>query len=830
MGIKCPKCNTDNPDTLKFCGECGTQIVPLEEAPVTETLETPKEELTTGSTFAGRYQIIEELGKGGMGKVYKAHDTEIKEKVALKLLKPEIAADEKTIERFRNEIRLARKIVHKNVGRMYDLSKADGTYFITMEYVEGQDLRGLIRQSRQLTVGTTINIAKQVSEGLAEAHKLGVVHRDLKPSNIMIDKEGNVRIMDFGIARSLTAKGITGAGVMIGTPEYMSPEQAEVKEVDQRSDIYSLGVILYEMVTGRVPFEGETPLGIAMKHKSETPKDPRELNAQLPEDLNRVIMRCLEKDKEKRYQSAGEVRSELENIEKGIPTTERIVSERKPLTSQEITVTFSAKRLLIPGLAIIAVAIIGIFLWHPWSRIEAPPKYAEKPSVAVLPFVDFSPQKDQDYLCNGIVDSIISALSNIKDLRVPARGSSSVYKKGEKDFKKIGEMLNVDFVLDGTLQKSGNILRITPRLIGVADGSIIWSEKFDEEIRDVFDIQDDITRAIVDKLKVNILASEKEKVYKRNTESTEAYNQYLLGQFHLAKRTVEDYYKAYDYFNKAIELDSKYALVYVGLADTYILHELQGAPRSEAQPKAEEAIAKALEIDENIAEAHTTLGWIKFYYHWDWEGAEREFKRAIELNPNYATAHQWYAEYLNNMGRFDEALLEIEKAHELAPISLIINVVVGFIHYYARQYDKAILQYKKTIEMDPSFWMTYDFLSQVYRQKGMYDKALETLQKWKEIGNLEEEALVDRKVYIYALMGRKKEALQFFEDRKSNLNNREKAHWYFVLGDIDQGIAYLEKEYEAREGHMRFIKVRHQYDNIRNDPRYKEIVRKMKLD
>jgi serine/threonine-protein kinase len=275
--MKCPKCQADNPDTQKFCGECATPLQPSKDIPVTETIEAPKEELTTGSSFANKYQIIEEIGKGGMGKVYKALDTEVNEKVAIKLIKPEISADRKTIERFRNELKFARKIRHKNVCQMYDLNKEEGTYYITMEYVSGEDLKGFIRRSGQLAVGTTTRIAKQVCEGLAEAHKLGVVHRDLKPNNIMIDKEGNARIMDFGIARSLKAKGITETGVMIGTPEYMSPEQVEGKETDQRSDIYSLGVIIYEMVTGRVPFEGETPLSIAMKHKTETPPNPKEL-------------------------------------------------------------------------------------------------------------------------------------------------------------------------------------------------------------------------------------------------------------------------------------------------------------------------------------------------------------------------------------------------------------------------------------------------------------------------------------------------------------------------------------------------------------------------
>ena len=339
MAIKCPKCHFDNPETQKFCGDCGMPLPSSRDRrpEVTETLQTPIRELSTGSTFTGRYQIIEELGKGGMGKVYRVLDKKLKEEVALKLIKPEIASDKETIERFSNELKLARKIAHRNVGKMYELMEDAGTHFITMEYVSGQDLRGLIRQTGQLTAGKALAVARQVCEGLAEAHRLGIVHRDLKPGNIIIDREGNAKIMDFGIARSVSVKSITGAGVMIGTPEYMSPEQVEGKEVDCRSDIYSLGVILYEMLTGRVPFEGDTSLIVALKQKTEPPPDPSKITPHIPEDLSLIVLHCLEKSKEKRYQSAEELLGELARIERAIPFAEKVLPKKKTILPKERT-------------------------------------------------------------------------------------------------------------------------------------------------------------------------------------------------------------------------------------------------------------------------------------------------------------------------------------------------------------------------------------------------------------------------------------------------------------------------------------------------------------
>jgi len=393
--MKCPKCRVDNPDSSRFCAECGTPLLQTKDIPIyaTETLEIPKGELAPGSTFAGRYQVIEELGKGGMGQVYKVFDKEINAKVALKLLKPEIVADKNTIERFRNELKVARDISHKNICRMYDLGKDAGLYYITMEYVPGEDLKSMIRMSRQLGIGTAIIIAEQICDGLAEAHRQGTIHRDLKPSNIMIDRDGNVRIMDFGIARSLGVKGLTGAGTIIGTPEYMSPEQVEDKEVDRRSDIYSLGIILYEMLTGSVPFEGDTPFAVGMKHKGEIPRDPREINSQIPESLSRLVLKCLEKSKEKRFQTAEDLRSDLEKIEKAIPVTERIIAKRKPVTSKEITVKFNLRKLFMPAAALLALLLVaGYFLFRPGPeifevKIDRTQKITHDPGLEIDPAI-----------------------------------------------------------------------------------------------------------------------------------------------------------------------------------------------------------------------------------------------------------------------------------------------------------------------------------------------------------------------------------------------------------------------------------------------------------
>ena len=800
MATTCPKCHSENPETKQFCADCGTQLIPRSKdvyPEVTETLQTAIRELTTGSTFAGRYQIIEELGKGGMGKVYKVLDKDIEEKIALKLLKPEIAADEELLQRFRNELKIARRIIHHNVCRMYDLGKAEGTHFITMEYVPGENLKSFIRRSGQLTIGKTVSIARQICEGLREAHRLAIVHRDLKPQNIMIDVDGNVRIMDFGIARSPRDKGITGAGIMIGTPEYMSPEQAEAKEVDHRSDIYSLGIILYEMATGKVPFEGDTALSIVMKHKTDIPKDPRGFNPQIPEELGRLILKCLEKEKERRYQRVDEILSALVPIE-FVTSTTGIAAAKVPDT----------EKILETG----------------WKK-----------SIAVLPFSNLSPEREQEYFCDGLSEEIINALSHIRELRVVARTSAFAFKGKEVDIREVGEKLNVEAVLEGSVRKAGERLRITAQLINVADGYHLWSERFDREMKDVFTIQDEVTMEIVEKLKIELLGKEKEQVVKRYTDNSEAYNLLLKGRYFWAKRTKEGLKRGLECVQQALEIDPAYALAHAHIASNFISLGWLGFTRPhEAFPKAKAAAQKALEIDSLLPQAHSALAWISLFYDWDWTAAEKGFKKALSLNPGLDMAHFGYAVFLECMGRLEEALLAYKKALDLDPLSLQMNADLGARLRIARRYDEAQEQFKKTIEMDPNFGLVHFYMGVLYINKGWYEEAIPEFQKAIELtGGLS--WAFGSMGYAYAMLGQKDEAekiLHALEKRSKEeyIRSTTLTLMYYALGDIDKSFESLEKAMEERDPLMPFMKVLPEFDIVRPDPRFKAFLKKMNLD
>ena len=802
MTIKCPKCNFENPDDSKFCKECGTQVISSEEIPAspTKTLETPKKELTTGSTFAGRYQIIEELGKGGMGKVYKVHDTEINEKVALKLLNPDIAADKKTIERFKNELKFARKIRHKNVCQMYDLNKEEGIHYITMEYIRGEDLKKLIRKMGSLSPGQTISLAKQVCEGLAEAHKLGVVHRDLKPQNVMIDEEGNARIMDFGIARSIKEKGITGAGVMIGTPEYMSPEQVEGKEVDQRSDFYSLGTILYEMVTGRVPFEGDAPFTIGIKHKSEEPKDPRELNAQIPEELSRVILRCMEKDKEKRYQSAGEVHSELENIEKGIPTTERVIPKRKPITSKEITVSFSPKKLLIPALVVAALIILALIILQPWSQKEAVPIPSDKPSLAIMYFKNNTGDNSLDHWSVALSDLLITDLSQSKYIKILSgeklnqilsRLNLSESRSYSSDvLKEVASRGGVETVLLGNFTKAGSSFRINITLQDGKTGDLLASDKAEGLGENSFyTMVDDLTRKIKKNLKLSSeqIASDFDKeVGKITTSSPEAYRYYNEGRKYHNKI---EYEKSIESMEKAIAIDPEFAMAYRSLGVSY--------SNLGKYKEAKKYTQKAMELSDRLAEREKLNIQGYFYQQSDitYDKTIEAYNKLLKLYPENTIANHNLALIYNALEEWDKAIEHFETARKANTDFILTYTNLAISYKRKGMYDKAIEVYEDCIRDFPDDPRGHGSLASLYALQGKYDLALKEMDKAIAINP------IYNKARIYHLMGdyvKAEEGYKKFLDLANERYHLRVRRWLEILYRT-QG-KFNEAENQAQQG------------------------------
>jgi serine/threonine protein kinase/Flp pilus assembly protein TadD len=757
--MKCPKCYFDNPEDTIYCGKCATPLSPSREIPFsqTETLHTLIKELSTGSTFANRYQVIEELGKGGMGRVYKVFDTKIKEKVALKLIKPEVASDKETIERFNNELRLARRIRHKNVCGMFDIGEAEGAHFITMEYVPGQDLRGLIRQSKQLTVGTAVAIAKQVCEGLEEAHRLGIIHRDLKPSNIIIDRDGNAKIMDFGIARSIKAKGITGAGVMIGTPEYMSPEQVEGKDVDPRSDLYSLGIILYEMTTGRVPFEGDTPFTVGVKHKSEKPQDPKQINPNLPDDLSWIILRCLEKDKAGRFQSAAELQAELAKIEKGIPTTQRKIPRPGRLTSREITVTFRLKRLLWPSAVAVAAILVGLSAWlifHRRAGTFAAPKIEN--SIAVISFQNQTGDRAYDYLQEAIPNLLITGLEQsggvyvvswerLEDLLKQA-GQPNV-KTIDKDLGfKLCRMEGVESIVLGSFVKAENTFVTDVKVLDVESKKLLKSASArGEGVASILRSQiDELCRSVAEglglaKQKMNL---EKVRVSGVTTSSMEAYQHYLQG-----RENVRKYYfqEASEDFKKAVAIDPEFSTGYWYLGGVYAslgrLNDAKDAIRKARQnaSKATEKERLFVEVSyagliENNEEKYSNILqeliqkypkekniYMMFAQYYLQLGDDKKYfemcQKALALDPDYGEGHNMIAYAYVRLKDYDQAIRHLEKYVALNPRDPNPFDSLGDVNFFMGRLEEALSNYTKAITLKPDFFMTYPKLAYIYALK-----------------------------------------------------------------------------------------------------------------
>ncbi|MGD2246152.1 MAG: protein kinase [Candidatus Aminicenantes bacterium] len=708
MGIECPKCHSVNPDNSRFCNKCATPLPPSKDISSipTGTRETPVDDIIRGETFAARYEVIEKLGEGGMGTIYRVEDKKIKEEVALKIIRPEIAADRRTIERFSNELKIARKIVHKNVGRMYDLNEEEGTHFITMEYVPGKDLKSLIRMTKQMSVGTTVHIAEQICEGLAEAHRMGSMHRDLKPNNIILDKQGTARIMDFGVARSLKIRGVKGSGGIIGTPEYMSPEQAETNDIDHRSDIYSLGVILYEMVTGQVPFHGDTPDRIAAKHKTEMVPEPRTFNAQIPAALNRVILKCLEKNKEKRYQKAEDILSDLKKIEEIIPSSEKAFPERKLLTSTTRFTQVLRKRW--GFIAAFLLVVVAWFVFQHIRNLEPRLPSAEGPVLVVLPFRNLGPPGDE-YFADGITEEITGRLAAIHGLSVISRTSALQYKNTEKMTKTIGEELRVDYVLEGTvrwektLEGKGRV-RVTPQLIRVSDDTHIWTQRYDQDFEDIFSVQSEIAEQVARQLDLTLLEPERRALFARPTDNLEAYDQYLRagevesrGWLHWDIREIE---QAIEMYEKATELDPDFTLAYIALSKTESFMYISGMDHTEERlARSKDSVDRALALEPDLPEAREALA---FYYYrgfLDYERATDILESIRRARPNYKLSLLGYIQ--RRQGRWEESLETLEREFRGNPRDSDLAHQIGLSYMCMRRYEEAEEWFNRAIMIDP---------------------------------------------------------------------------------------------------------------------------------
>jgi len=819
VAIKCPKCHSENPETKQFCADCGTQLIPRSKdvhPEITETLQTPIKELATGATFAGRYQIIEELGKGGMGKVYKVFDTKIKEKVALKLIKPEIASDKETIERFSNELRLARKIRHKNVCGMYDLGETEGAHFITMEYVHGEDLKSMIRMAAGLSIGAVLSIGEQICDGLAEAHTLGVVHRDLKPQNIMIDKGGHAKIMDFGIARSIREKGITGPSVMIGTPEYMSPEQSEAKEIDHRSDIYSLGIILYEMATGRVPFVGETALSIAMKHKGEIPKNPKQFNPNIPDDLSGAIIKCLEKDKTKRYQTAADVWSELERIEKGLPTTERALPKIKSATSKEITVTVKFRRWLVPVLAGLGIAAAALILWR--FFLHKPP---DKLSIAVLPFADELSQDSRLELGESMAEEITGRLRSLNKFPVKSNSAVTRFKETDKSLKSIGEELGVDYLITGKIRAAKEEIEVYVELTEAKSENQVWDEHYPDRLSNIMGIQGRIAERIASSLLKALTPEDQEILRKQPTGNADAYRLYVQGRQAWNRRNEAGYRQAEEYFQQAIAADPRYAKAYAGLADVY---SMLGKNK-----EARDAVRTALDLDPRLADGHASLGYINLDLEFNVKSAEGEFKRALELDPEYPVAHYWYGRLMNMRGRFDEAILHLKRSLELDPTVPTTYENLGASYYFSGRYDEAVVEIKKAIDMDPTQGSHKIILYATFLIASRYRDLFDVLKAYGESESLTGQYFAN---LAYLKMGEKERAREFIVRNESALGAvlpSFVSSFYGRLGDLDKGMVWAEKAVEARDFYILYSYSNPVFGPFRSDSRMNALWKRLGL-
>jgi serine/threonine-protein kinase len=817
-------------------------------------------------SLLGHYRILKKIGAGGMGEVYLAEDTRLRRKIALKVLPEKIAQDKDRLRRFEQEAHAASALNHPNILTIYEIGKTDDTRYIATEFIDGETLRDKLERD-EISLKEILNVAEQTAFALSAAHAAGIVHRDLKPENIMIRRDGIVKVLDFGLAK-LTEKRIAGvdaeaetraqvntqAGMILGTVRYMSPEQARGKDIDERTDVWSLGVCLYEMLTGQQPFSGETTNDTIAAILT---KEPKLLDENLPSELQRIVRKTLQKDADKRYQTAKDLLIDLEDVKEELkfqsklertfsPNREETKTQILNATTTDVAHTTSSAEYIaneiknhksgfVIGLMVLLLASIGLGYWFFSNRTTSA---AQIESIAVLPFVNESSNADIEYLSDGMTESVINNLTKLPNLRVISRNSVFRYKGKETDAAKVGQELNVRSVLTGRVVQRGDNLIISAELTDLQDNKQIWGQQYNRKTTDAFALQQEISRDISETLRTKLTGEEQQRLAKRETVSSEAYQLYLKGRYHWNKREEKEYAKALEYFQQAIDKDPTYALAYVGLAETYLIGGSFNLSRWEKVSKAKAAAQKALEIDPTLGEAYTTLANTKHHYDWNFAEAEKEYKRAIELSPNYPTAHHWYAESLTSLGRFDESFAEYNRALELDPLSLAISTDLGMAYYYNRQYDRAIEHFKKLIELDPKYVRTHYYLADVYQEKGMFEETIAEIEKGSTLQGYDMKQFTEGKTKVQTALkklgarGYFQQVLDFTKEEEKKgtpVDSISMATSYARLGENNEAFKWLEKAFEERKTDLVWLKVEPKWDNIRLDPRFADLVKRVGL-